>query len=32
LRERAPGNSAEDIVKVTGAPLIVDGDVPEMKV
>ncbi|MCA9678043.1 MAG: CoA transferase subunit B [Kofleriaceae bacterium] len=32
LRERAPGVSVDDIVAATGAPLQVDGDVPEMKV
>ncbi|HUS32948.1 MAG TPA: CoA transferase subunit B [Kofleriaceae bacterium] len=32
LRERAPGNTTDDIVKATGAPLIVSGDVPEMRV
>jgi 3-oxoacid CoA-transferase subunit B len=32
LRERAPGVSADDIVKATAAPLRVAGDVPEMRV
>ena len=32
LRERAPGVSVEEIQKVTGAKLIVVGDVPEMRV
>jgi 3-oxoacid CoA-transferase subunit B len=32
LRERAPGNSADDIAKATGAPLIVNGDAPEMRI
>jgi len=32
LRERAPGVSADDIVKATAAPLKVSGDVPEMAV
>jgi 3-oxoacid CoA-transferase subunit B len=32
LRERAPGISVDEIVKATGAPLAVDGDVPEMRV
>ena len=31
LKERGPGVSVEDIVKATGAALIVEGDVPEMK-
>ena len=31
LLERAPGVSVEEIVEKTGAPLIIDGDVPEMK-
>jgi 3-oxoacid CoA-transferase subunit B len=30
LRERAPGVSVEEIVAATGAPLAVDGDIPEM--
>ena len=30
LRERAPGVTAEEIQVVTGAPLVQDGDVPEM--
>ncbi len=32
LKERGPGVSVEDIVKATGASLIVEGDVPEMKI
>ncbi|HVV82029.1 MAG TPA: CoA transferase subunit B [Kofleriaceae bacterium] len=32
LRERAPGVSADDIRKATGAPLIVPDDVPEIAV
>jgi 3-oxoacid CoA-transferase subunit B len=32
LRERAPGVSVEEIQKLTGAKLIVLGDVPEMKI
>ncbi|MGZ3696202.1 MAG: 3-oxoacid CoA-transferase subunit B [Bdellovibrionota bacterium] len=32
LRERAPGVSVEEIRKATEAPLIVDGDVPEIQV
>lgn len=32
LRERAPGVSVEEIVKSTEAKLIVNGDVPEMRV
>ncbi len=32
LKERGPGVSVEDIVKATGAALIVEGDVPEMKI
>jgi 3-oxoacid CoA-transferase subunit B len=32
LRERAPGLTVDEIVKATGAPLAVDGDVPEMRV
>jgi 3-oxoacid CoA-transferase B subunit len=31
LVERAPGLSVEDIVKATAAPLIVEGEIPEMK-
>jgi acetate CoA/acetoacetate CoA-transferase beta subunit len=31
LRERGPGVSVDDIVKATGAKLIIEGDVPEMK-
>ena len=31
LLERAPGVSVEEIVEKTGAPLIVEGDIPEMK-
>jgi 3-oxoacid CoA-transferase B subunit len=31
LLERAPGVSVEDIVAATGAPLIVEGDIPEMQ-
>ena len=32
LRERAPGVSVEEVRAATGAPLIVDGDVPEIAV
>jgi len=32
LLERAPGVSVEEIVEKTGAPLIVEGDIPEMKI
>ncbi len=32
LLERAPGVSVEDIVKATEADLIVEGDIPEMKI
>jgi len=32
LLERAPGVSVEDIIKATEADLIIEGDVPEMKV
>ncbi len=31
LMERAPGVTVEEIVEKTGAPLIVEGDIPEMK-
>lgn len=31
LLERAPGVSVEEIVEKTGAPLLVEGDIPEMK-
>jgi 3-oxoacid CoA-transferase B subunit len=31
LLERAPGVSVEEIVAGTGAPLIIEGDIPEMK-
>jgi acetate CoA/acetoacetate CoA-transferase beta subunit len=31
LKERGPGCSVEDIVKATGAKLIVEGDIPEMQ-
>lgn len=31
LLERAPGHTVEDIVKATAAPLIVEGEIPEMK-
>ena len=31
LLERAPGVSVEEIVEKTGAPIIVEGDIPEMK-
>ena len=31
LLERAPGVSVEEIVEKTGAPLIVEGEIPEMK-
>jgi 3-oxoacid CoA-transferase subunit B len=30
LRERAPGVSVEEIVAATGAPMTIDGDIPEM--
>ncbi|MGO9818720.1 MAG: 3-oxoacid CoA-transferase subunit B [Acidocella sp.] len=30
LRERAPGVSVEEIIAMTGAPLLINGDVPEM--
>jgi 3-oxoacid CoA-transferase subunit B len=32
LRERSPGNSADEIAKVTGAPLTWSGEVPEIRV
>jgi 3-oxoacid CoA-transferase subunit B len=32
LLERAPGVSVEDIIKATEADLIIEGDVPEMKI
>jgi len=32
LLERAPGVSVEEIVEKTGAPLIVEGNIPEMKI
>jgi acetate CoA/acetoacetate CoA-transferase beta subunit len=31
LKERYPGVSIEDIVKATGAKLVIEGDVPEMR-
>ncbi len=31
LVERAPGVSVEEIIEKTGAPIIVEGDIPEMK-
>ncbi len=31
LKERGPGCSVDDIVKATGAKLIIEGDVPEMQ-
>ncbi len=31
LLERAPGVSVEEIVAATGAPLIIDGEIPEMQ-
>jgi 3-oxoacid CoA-transferase B subunit len=30
LRERAPGVSVEEIIEKTGAPLIIEGEIPEM--
>jgi 3-oxoacid CoA-transferase subunit B len=32
LAERAPGVSVEEIIKATAAPLIVDGEIPEMAI
>jgi 3-oxoacid CoA-transferase subunit B len=32
LVERAPGVSVEEIIKATAAPLIVDGEIPEMAI
>ena len=32
LLERAPGVSVEEIIEKTGAPLIIEGDIPEMSV
>jgi 3-oxoacid CoA-transferase subunit B len=32
MRERAPGNTAEDVAKATGAPITWSGDVPEIRV
>lgn len=32
LLERAPGVTVEEIVEKTGAPLIVEGEIPEMKI
>jgi 3-oxoacid CoA-transferase B subunit len=32
LRERAPGVSAEEVAQATGAPLVVRGSVPEIKI
>ncbi len=32
LLERAPGVSVEEIVEKTGAPILVEGDIPEMKI
>ena len=32
LLERAPGVSVEDIIKATEANLIIEGDIPEMKI
>ena len=31
LLERAPGVSVDEIIAATGAPLIIEGDIPEMK-
>jgi 3-oxoacid CoA-transferase B subunit len=31
LKERAPGVSVEEIKKATAAPLIIEGDIPEMR-
>ena len=31
LLERAPGVSVEEVIKATEAPLIIEGDIPEMK-
>ena len=31
LLERAPGVSVDEIIAATGAPLIIDGEIPEMK-
>ncbi|MCK5775520.1 MAG: succinyl-CoA--3-ketoacid-CoA transferase, partial [Bacteroidales bacterium] len=31
LLERAPGVSVDEIIGKTGAPLIIEGDIPEMK-
>jgi len=32
LRERAPGIQVSDIVAATGAPLTVEGDIPEIQI
>ncbi|MDY0084081.1 MAG: CoA-transferase, partial [Ignavibacteriaceae bacterium] len=32
LLERAPGVSVEDVIKATEADLIIEGDIPEMKI
>jgi 3-oxoacid CoA-transferase subunit B len=32
LLERAPGVSVDEIVQATEAPLIIEGDIPEMKI
>ena len=32
LLERAPGDSVEDVIKATEADLIIEGDIPEMKI
>jgi len=32
LIERAPGITVEEIVEKTGAPILIDGDIPEMKI